>query len=228
MGWNPVGELKKLFSKAKDEISSGLNKVKNEVGSGINRVKWYAEKGKNEVNSLASKGKKEVTDLANKGKREVNDLTNKGVREVTDLAKTATDEIKDAADKAKEGVEQAVETCLQTMLSEISKGALNKAVDIIQVAVPDSVGLKIGPVSLDISDVNSRIDTLQRWASHPPTSKEDIKEMIVTLAPTSVGVEFDVQLALLVVSSDALEMGISLSWETQSFLDKFESIMSRF
>ena len=57
-----------------------------------------------------------------------------------------------------------------------------------------------------IDDIEDRIDTLQRWANKPPANKRDLKRMIRQLKPTSCGIEVDLQAALLIVSSDAIEV----------------------
>ena len=77
-----------------------------------------------------------------------------------------------------------------------AKGTLNQAVDLIQIAAPDSIKLKILAVFVVIDDIEDRIDTLQKWANKPPTSKKALKRMIRELAPTSCGIEVDLQAAL--------------------------------
>ena len=63
-----------------------------------------------------------------------------------------------------------------------AKGTLNQAVDLIQIAAPDSIKLKILAVFIVIDDIEDRIDTLQKWANKPPTSKKALKRMIRDLA----------------------------------------------
>ena len=55
-----------------------------------------------------------------------------------------------------------------------------------------------------------RIDTLQRWANiiRLPV-RSALKRMIRDLKPTACGIEADLQAALLIVSSDAIEVGFS-------------------
>ena len=79
-----------------------------------------------------------------------------------------------------------------------------------------------------IDDIEERIDTLQRWANKPPTSKRDLKRMIRQLQPTSCGIEVDLQAALLIVSSDAIEVGFSATWTTDRFLKRFDDLIKGF
>ena len=52
--------------------------------------------------------------------------------------------------------------------------------------------------------------------------------MVQTLSPTGVSVELSFSLALLVVQSDSLELGITINYETADFLDKIEEITGKF
>ena len=64
--------------------------------------------------------------------------------------------------------------------------------------------------------------------SNPPTSKRDLKRMIRQLQPTSCGIEVDLQAALLIVSSDAIEVGFSATWNTDRFLKRFDDLIKGF
>ena len=150
-------------------------------------------------------------------------------REVEDGLRKSANQIKDGFEKELPALaEAAARDAVAAIMAEAAKGTFTKAVDVAQVLAPDTMGIKIGPVGMTIGNVKDRIDTLQRWANNPPRSKEDIKECIITLAPMSVSVAVDVQFALLVVSSDALEVGFSAEWETASFIEKFDDIIAHF
>ena len=109
-----------------------------------------------------------------------------------------------------------------------AKGTLNQAIDLIQIAAPDSIKLKILAVFIVLEDIEDRIDPLQRWANKPPTSKRALKRMIRELAPTACGIEVDLQAALLIVSSDAIEVGFSATWNTDRFLRRFDDLIKGF
>ena len=109
-----------------------------------------------------------------------------------------------------------------------AKGTLNKAIDLIQILPPDSLKLKVLAVFIIIDDTEERIDTLQRWANKPPTSKKALKRMIRDLKPTACGIEADLQAALLIVSSDAIEVGFSATWNTDRFLKRFDDLIKGF
>ena len=81
---------------------------------------------------------------------------------------------------------------------------------------------------LEIGDMTGRIDTLQRWAKKPPSSKNDIRQIIIEVAPTSVSINLSFSLAFLFVQTDSLAFGISATYETEDFLNKMDAILGRF
>ena len=145
-----------------------------------------------------------------------------------DTAEDAGKKLQPLAEQAFDAAEEAVKKALQHLVAVAAKGTLNKAVDLIQIAAPDSIKLKILAVFIVLEDIEDRIDTLQRWANKPPTSKKALKRMIRELAPTSCGIEVDLQAALLIVSSDAIEVGFSATWNTDRFLRRFDDLIKGF
>ena len=214
MSWNPIGDIKKAVSKAEHAVGDLGKKA-------IHDVEGIANKAKHEVEGVANNAKHEVEGLANTAKHEIQKVE----QEAKHGVETAGHEV---VKTFEERIPTLVEDAIDQALKAVASGALNKAVDIIQIAAPDEFDLKVGPVGLSIGDVKTRIDTLQRWATDPPTDKSHIREMIETLAPTSVSVEIAFSVALVLVQSDSLECGVTMSWETSSFLEKFEDILGAF
>ena len=145
-----------------------------------------------------------------------------------DTAEDAGKKLEPLAEQAFDAAEEAVKKALQHLVAVAAKGTLNKAIDLIQILPPDSIKLKILAVFVVIDDIEDRIDTLQKWANKPPTSKKALKRMIRDLAPTSCGIEVDLQAALLIVSSDAIEVGFSATWNTDRFLKRFDDLIKGF
>ena len=203
MSFNPISDIKKAVSKAEHAVSDLGSKAKHEI-------EGAAQSARHEVEHVANSAKHEIEGAAQSARHEVERAGN-------EVVETFQDRIPDL-----------VKSALEEALKAVASGALDKAVDIVQVAAPDQFDLKVGPVSMSVGDVKYRIDTLQRWAHDPPTDKQHIREMIETLAPSSVSVEIAFSVALLVVQSDSLECGVTMTWETSSFLDKFEDILGSF
>ena len=145
-----------------------------------------------------------------------------------DTAEDAGKKLQPLAEQALDAAEETVKKALQHLVAVAAKGTLNKAVDLAQTLVPDTMRLKVLAVFIVIEDIEDRIDALQRWANKPPTSKKALKRMIRDLKPSSCGIEVDLQAALLIVSSDAIEVGFSATWETERFLKRFDALIKGF
>lgn len=203
MGFNPIKDLRKLFRKAEHEIHD----LSHEAEKGINNL---AQQGRHELSSITELGKNELQSTFSELGKQAEAMVEKSMAELKHEAETTFHEV------------------ISAIMAELTASTMRKAVDIAQTLAPDTMSLKIGPFGLEIDDVKDRIDTMQRWADHPPNGKDDLKEMIITLAPSSVSVEIDIQFAALIVSSDALEVGFAASWNTESFIEKFDDIVAHF
>ena len=123
-----------------------------------------------------------------------------------DTAEDAGKKLEPLAEQALDAAEEAVKKALQHLVAVAAKGT-EPSRRPRQTFAPDSIKLKILAVFMVIDDIEDRIDILQRWANNPPTGKRALKRMIRELQPTSCGIEVDLQAALLIVSSDAIEVG---------------------
>ena len=231
-------KAKKDFEKAGRVIEETAKDTGRAFEQGGKVIKKTAEDLAKETEEFFTKeARKVVEQIFNRAKRDIERFAESAVKDtkaaftkdLPKLAESAFEETRVAfEEKLPELAEKAARDAVAAIMAEAAKGTFTKAVDVAQVLAPDTLGIKIGPVGMTIGNVKDRIDTLQRWANNPPRSKEDIKECIITLAPTSVSVAVDVQFALLVVSSDALEVGFSAEWETASFIEKFDDIIAHF
>ena len=206
----------------------GLKNPIHEIKKWFKRIEKLGKSAERNIKHLGGDIKDDIEGAAHSAKKGIESAGSTAEHSIEKFAKSAERNIERTAEKAIDSVEDAFEDALQALLAEVSKGAFNKAVDVAQTVAPDDFGLSIGPITLEISDIKSRIDTLQRWAKHPPDSSDKIKECIRTLAPSRVSVAVDIQFALLFVSSDALQVGFSAGWNTESFLEKFDDIIKHF
>ena len=204
--------IKKGLNKLGDEIKSGIRKLGSEVEG---KVKYAGRKAEESVKKVEHEVEDNLKSFAN-------DLEDK-------LEKTATDtleSIEDAAEDAFEAVKDEAMAAAQAALKAASSEALNKVVDAAQVLMPSEVDLSLGPFGLAIGDVSQRIDVLQKWAKNPPSSKSDIRDIILEVMPTSVSIELSFSLAFLVVQSDSLEFGVTSVYETEDFLNKMDDLLA--
>lgn len=135
-------------------------------------------------------------------------------REVQHLPKEILDE-----------VPKLVEQALLEAIKQAQKGVLKKATKVLEASAPDNVQLTIGPFGLNINDVHERLPMIKKYANHPPSKKSDIKKMILDIVPSSVTINLSAELALVLVSSESLSLGMTLEWETSAFITRFEDIM---
>ncbi len=204
--------IKKGLNKLGDEIKSGIRKVGSEVEG---RVKWVGRKAEESVRKVEHEVEDKLKDTAH-------DLTEGLEKKGSELLDT----VEDAAEEAFEAVKDEAMVAAQAALKAASSEALNKVVDAAQVLMPTEVDLSLGPFGLAIGDVSQRIDVLQKWAKNPPSSKSDIRDIILEVMPTSVSIELSFSLAFLVVQSDSLEFGVTSVYETEDFLNKMDDLLA--
>ena len=204
-----------------------------------NPFKDIEKKIKRAIESLGNSVKSSINSLGNEVKHGVRSVANQAERELTNAAHQAENELKSVFNKLEDELEDTAEAILEAAkdealslaraaMREISRGAINKVVDAAQVAVPTTVDLSLGPIGLSLGDMTGRIDTLQRWSKKPPSSKKDIREIIIELAPTNVSINLSVSLAFLFVQTDSLAFGVISTYATEDFLNKMDEILGRF
>ena len=208
-----------------NDVKRGINDLGGDVKRSINDAQHSAEGG---INKVASDARHSFADVQHKAESEITKIAGDAAHAIKNTASQIEDELEDAAKQALEATKDEAIALAQAAMKEISRGAINKVVDAAQVVMPTSVGLSLGPIKLSIGDMTGRIDTLQRWASNPPSSKDDIRQIIIEVAPTSVSINLSFSLAFLFVQSDSLKLGVTATYNTKDFLDKMDEILGRF
>ena len=204
--------IKKGLNKLGDEIKSGIRKAGSEVEG---KVKYVGRKAEDSLKKVEHEAEDKLKSFGD-------DIEDK-------LEKTATETfetIEDAAEEAFETIKEEALEAAQAALKAASSETLNKVVDAAQVLMPSEVDLSLGPFGLAISNVSERINVLQKWAKNPPSSKNDIREIILEVMPSSVSIELSFSLAFLVVQSDSLEFGVTSVYETEDFLNKMDDLLA--
>ena len=146
--------------------------------------------------------------------RQASRLPGKGVREIEHLSESAAGE-----------VVALVEAALQEALKAAQRGVLRQALRVLDAAAPDRVDLHIGPVGLWGINVRERIASIRHAAHNPPQSKADIRALVLALAPREVSVTLSAELALVLVASQSLSVGMTLTWEAEGFVGRFEKAL---
>ena len=135
-----------------------------------------------------------------------------------------------AADIVKKEVVDEIPHLLESALSEAIKaaqsGVLKQAVKVLDVAAPDSVSLTIVPVGINGINVRQKISRVKYYANHPPGKKSEIKQLVKDLAPEGVSITLSAELALVIVSSSSLSLGMTLDYSTSDFIDRIDNIIN--
>ena len=206
MGGIHIGHLNfdpgKAIHDAENAISHGVNDGLHTVRDGVN-------KGLHQIEAAAINSKDQV--FAEMRKRQAELVSN-----VERVGKDVENDIENAVHKAIKAAETAIE-----------KGALKKAVAILRVAEPSSASIGIGPITMTIGDIPTRIDTLAGWVDNPP-DPSDWHTIVTTLAPTDVSVTIQAEISAVVVSSESLAISLTLDYTTEDFLNHVDKIKDAF
>lgn len=157
-----------------------------------------------------------------RAKDEISAHTASAKHEISDAVPV---ELNKAVEKAREEVEKIVWKAVELALVELEKGVLKKALAVIDASVPDLVSIQIGPITLFGIRVREKLDAVKRIAQNPPKDAAGFKQAAADLSPASVNVTLSGQLALLIVSSESLSVGMTLTWEPDRFLDRIEALI---
>ena len=205
MSMNPFKDLEKKIKRGINSLGDSVKHSVEKLGNDI----------KHDVEQAGSQAGKRVQGLASEAERQLKSSVREIEDELEDLAEKALEEAKDLA----------LETA-QEALALISGEMLNKAVDGIQVVMPHSLSITLGPVTINVSDVKDRVDVLQKWAKNPPKGRNDLRAIIQEVAPSSVAIDLSASFAFLFVQSDSLSIGVSCEYNTQEFLDSLDDLLS--
>ena len=137
------------------------------------------------------------------------------------------EDIKDLPEEALDEIPKLVEEAFEALIKEAQRGVFKKAVQILESEVPDSVSISIGPIRLAIPSVGDKLDTIRKWAKNPPSNKSDVRVMIIEIAPETVSITLSAELALVLVASSSLSVGMTMTWETDKFLTRFTKVVGQ-
>ena len=213
------------FKSIEKKIKKGIESLGNEVMGKIRRLGGQVE---DSVKGVGRKVEGEVKDVAHHAESGIKSVAHDAEETLEKAAKDAKEDIEEFAEEAWEEMKESANAAAQALMEEFQKGLLNKLVDGLQIALPTSTNLKLGPFVLGISDWTKRINVLQRWASKPPSSSSDLRYFIEELTPSSVTIVMSASVAFVVIQTDSLEFGVENTYETADLLDKFEDLLAHY
>jgi len=159
--------------------------------------------------------------IAQQGKDRLYDITYNG-NNYLGAIKSAGEEIKGAIPgEVEKYLEEGLKNALGLFFDVLASGFLKKYIALLDTVTPDSVWPAIGPVAFEIADVREKLDTLKKYANHPPHDAGGMKQMVIDLAPESVWVTLMVN----VPGTDSLKAGGQLVWKRDTFVARIEDIV---
>ena len=128
-----------------------------------------------------------------------------------------------AANQILHEVEAAVELALDEMFKKLSQAALHAAVRILKASAPNTFSLIVGPFTIVFPEPVKRVETLARYAQHPP-GLDHFVDVVKALEPDKIYVDLSAQLSLVVISSQSLTLGFEAIYDVDEFVDKYHAI----
>ena len=213
MGWNPLKEAEKKAKEAVKKVIEPATRAAESAIWKLRRETWakIEKKGKDVLGDIDDHAESAFKTAEHKLHDAVDEIEKTVEERIPDMLEQALEELSRAV--AKEGFEKARDS-VRAANKELNKLRQNKPklVDSI-----DELGftLKLGPVGLSYGGFYSRSNellvVLDNLASKPPSFRRTpVIKAIEALGPDHIDLGIDIQLAALVVSSDALEVGFSL------------------
>jgi len=193
-----------LFKKGGSELQHLINEAKHE----INVAKDAAIASlKNEERNIS---------------RNIENQSGRAVEKIKNETNTTIEKINHEFDNLnlKEVIDEEIKEFITYLTSETFKKIIKK----IEIVTPLDITLSIGPADLTFEEPAKKVKQLLKLSENPPATKKEVKQTIIDLSPNKVSLSVSVQLALLVVSSSSLEVGVSASWTPEQFVKNYEEL----
>ena len=217
MGFNPFKKVKDAVEQTGDTVGQTVNDVtgqaRSTVGGGLDEARNAALGQLDQVRDDALSQIQKMADHI------TSEASNKMEKAANDAKSSIESHVPETLEKMADELEKAAKSAIEAVIMELQSGVLNKVVDVIQVGLPNSARLKLGPLSLDIGDLNSRIDEIQHWASNPPKDGPSVRNLIQVIGPTSCTIDLTAYIVT--------PLGAELTWETEEFLRRFDEIWDK-
>ncbi len=189
----------------------------------VDRIHGLANDALHEVESAGNTVLHEVESRANDALHEVESKGRNSLHVLESAGNTVLHEVESRANDALHEIEGGLANLRDEIFKGLAKLSLDKAVNILEATVPDSFSVTIGPFIIAYEDPASKIDTLRRYAHNPP-GLDNVTDLVLALAPTTVSVCLSAELAFLLVSSDSLAVGFQADYTVENFISRYDKI----
>ena len=233
-----------IFGKIKHGIRHAAHQVKHTADQAVHKTEHAAENAANQVSHGTNEAVDAVKDAANKAREGINDMANIGdeikkeilgalksaenaaVSAIKSAEKSATGELKKLGNEIKKEIEDEVAKIESALESKAAKEVLEGLVDTIRALSPDSIQIELGPVQLDLGNLEAKVEHFVKWAKNPPKNRETWIAFVNDVTPDSLSLVESIGLGLIVQSDDA-KIGLTETWGSDKVLDRLDKILER-
>jgi len=117
-------------------------------------------------------------------------------------------------------VEKGIHEALRTFVKALEGPILAVNLKLLEIAEPDADWLTIGPITFNIGDVPSKIESLKSHMKSPPKGKTAMRQLIYDLEPTDI----EVALKISIPGVPTLAVGNTLIYRPDTFLHRIDHI----
>jgi len=117
-------------------------------------------------------------------------------------------------------VEKGIHEALRTFVKALESPILAINLKLLEIAEPDDDWLTIGPITFNITDVPSKIESLKSHMRSPPKGATAMKQLIYDLKPTDI----EIALKISIPGVPSLGVGNTLIYRPDNFLKKIDHI----
>ena len=233
-----------IFGKIKHGIRHAAHEVKHTADKAVHKTEHAAEHAANQVSHGANQAADAVKDAANKAREGINDMANIGdeikkeilgalksaenaaVSAIKSAEKSATGELRKLGNEIKKEIEDEVSKIESALEGKAAHEILSDLVDTIRALSPDSIQIELGPVQLDLGNLEAKVEHFVKWAKNPPKNRETWIAFVNDVTPDSLSLVESIGLGLIVQSDDA-KIGLTETWESEKVLDRLDKILER-
>ena len=233
-----------VWGKFKHRIKHAAHQVKHTADQAVHKTEHAAEHAADQVSHGADQAVDAVKDAANKTREGINDMANIGdeikkeilgalksaenaaVSAIKDAEKSATGELKKLGNEIKKEIEDEVSKIESALEGKAAHEILSDLVDTIRALSPDSIQIELGPVQLDLGNLEAKVEHFVKWAKNPPKNRETWIAFVNDVTPDSLSLVESIGLGLIVQSDDA-KIGLTETWGSDKVLDRLDKILER-
>lgn len=234
------GAIKHGFHHASHQVSHAANnaahKVDHTANNAAHKLSDGTDKAADAIKQGADKAREGIEQMADLGhitdeiKHEIlkalESAEKAAVSAIKDAEKSATSELKKAGEEIKKEIEEEVSKIAKALEGKAAKEVLEGLVDTIRALSPDSIQIQLGPIQLDLGNLEEKVEHFVKWSKHPPNNLKTWMQFVQDVTPNSLSLVQSIGLGL-VIQSDDLKIGLTETWGSEKVLNRLEKILRR-